>query len=257
MSSAPEEVDGQQSIVREPLAGFRIATESYGALNPPERGYFFPDDVGVWNRYDTPGRTLYAASTRLGAFTECLYGYRLDREARTAIDFMAERFGITPAQAHSLYIEEQRELGHDGPGTFPKHWREGRRIYELSSREELVWFDLGTAHSLAYIDRNFGPEIAKTCGVKAVDLSHLLGADRKLTTLISTRLRNLWLHDGSFADGIRFTSRHGVGTCWAFWMRRTDDGLDNDLVSASDGQAIYVDDPDLLNVTRRFNIRLH
>lgn len=257
MSSAPEEVDGQQSIVREPLAGFRIATESYGALNPPERGYFFPDDVGVWNRYDTPGRTLYAASTRLGAFTECLYGYRLDREARTAIDFMAERFGITPAQAHSLYIEEQRELGHDGPGTFPKHWREGRRIYELSSREELVWFDLGTAHSLAYIDRNFGPEIAKTCGVKAVDLSHLLGADRKLTTLISTRLRNLWLHDGSFADGIRFTSRHGVGTCWAFWMRRTDDGLDNDLVSASDGQAIYVDDPDLLNVSRRFNIRLH
>ncbi|WP_345474039.1 hypothetical protein QMQ05_06675 [Glutamicibacter ectropisis] len=170
---------------------------------------------------------------------------------------MAERFGITPAQAHSLYIEEQRELGHDGPGTFPKHWCEGRRIYELSSREELVWFDLGTAHSLAYIDRNFGPEIAKTCGVKAVDLSHLLGADRKLTTLISTRLRNLWLHDGSFADGIRFTSRHGVGTCWAFWMRRTDDGLDNDLVSASDGQAIYVDDPDLLNVTRRFSIRLH
>jgi len=257
MSSAPEEVDGQPSIVREPLAGFRIATESYGALNPPERGYFFPDDVGVWNRYDTPGRTLYAASTRLGAFTECLYGYRLDREARTAIDFMAERFGIAPAQAHSLYIEEQRELGHDGPGTFPKHWREGRRIYELSSREELVWFDLGTAHSLAYIDRNFGPEIAQTCGVKAVDLSHLLGADRKLTTLISTRLRNLWLNDGSFADDIRFTSRHGVGTCWAFWMRRTDDGLDNDLVSASDGQAIYVDDPDLLNVSRRFNIRLH
>jgi len=257
MSSALEEADGQPSIVRAPLAGFRIAAESYGALNPPERGYFFPDDVGVWNRYDTTGRTLYAASTRLGAFTECLYGYRIDRGARTAIDFMAEQFGITREEAHTLYIEEQRELGHEEPGTFPKNWREGRRIYELTSKEDLVWFDLGTAHSLAYIDRNFGPEIAKTCGVKAVDLSHLLGADRKLTTLISTRLRNLRLDDGGFADGIWFTSRHGIGTCWAFWMRRTDDGLGNDLIFAGEGLEIQADDPDLLDVSQRFNIRFN
>lgn len=139
----------------------------------------------------------------------------------------------------------------------PSAGREGRRIYELASKEDLVWFDLGTAHSLAYIDRNFGPEIAKTCDVKAVDLSHLLGADCKLTTLISTRLRNLRLADGSFSDGIRFTSRHGIGTCWAFWMRRTDDGLDNDLVFASEGLEIPADDPDLLNVSQRFNIRFN
>lgn len=58
MNGTLEEVDGRPSIAREPLAGFRIAAESYGALNPPERGYFFPDEVGVWTRFDTTGRTL-------------------------------------------------------------------------------------------------------------------------------------------------------------------------------------------------------
>ncbi|WP_257720417.1 hypothetical protein [Glutamicibacter halophytocola] len=38
-------------------------------------------------------------------------------------------------------------------------------------------------------------------------------------------------------------------------MRRTDDGLDNDLISASEGQEIHADDPDLRDVSQRFNIR--
>lgn len=251
-----EEEAGQPSVVRERLAGFRIATESYGALNPPERGYFFPGEVGAWNRFDTMGRTLYAASTRNGAFTECLYGYRLDQDARTAIDFMAERFGLTFNEAHNLYAEEQKASGHDAHGKLPGNWRESRRLYHLTSSEDLVWFDLSTAHSLEYIDRNLGPEIAAVCGVNAVDLSHLVGGNRNLTTLIATRLRNLRLNDGGLADGIRFESRHGVGRCWAYWMRRTDDGHDNESVVASVAQWIQVDDPDLLDVTRRFNIRV-
>ncbi|WP_157066308.1 hypothetical protein [Glutamicibacter mysorens] len=58
MNGTLEEAYGQPSIAREPLAGFRIAAESYGAHNPPERGYFFPEEVGVWNRFDTTGRNL-------------------------------------------------------------------------------------------------------------------------------------------------------------------------------------------------------
>ncbi|WP_066138016.1 hypothetical protein [Glutamicibacter mysorens] len=169
---------------------------------------------------------------------------------------MAEQFGISQEEAHALYIEEQQRPGHDELGTFPRNWCEGRRLYELASKEDLVWFDLSSAHSLEYIDRNFGPEISKSCDVNAVDLFHLFGANRKLTTLISTSLRNLRLHDVSFADGIRFTSRHGVGMCWALSMRRTDDGLDSDLVVATEGQQILADDPDLLNVSQRFNIRV-
>jgi len=256
MNGTVEEVEGQPSVVHQPLAGYRVAAENYSALNPQVRGDFFTEDVGLWNRFDTTGRTLYAAATRNGAFTECLYGYRLDPRARTAIEFMAEQFDLSVEEARNLYVDEQESLGHDHPGTIPANWREGRRLYQLSSTEDPTWFDLSTTHSLAYIDRNIGSEIYKICGVKAVDLSHLLGAERKLTTLIATRLRTLRLHDGSFADGIRFTSRHGAGTCWAFWMRRTDDGLDNEIVTSDEGSDIDATDPDLLDVTQRFNIRI-
>ncbi|MCW4466513.1 RES domain-containing protein [Glutamicibacter sp. MNS18] len=257
MSTIVEEVDGQPSIVHAPLNGYRIAAESYGALNPIERDHFFPDDVGSWNRFDTTGRTLYAASTRNGAFSECLYSYRLDSSARTAIGFMAERFGLTEDEAYNLYADEQESLGHDRPGGFPANWREGRRLYHLSSTQDLTWFDLSTTHSLQYIDKYIGPEIYRTCGVKAVDLSHLFGPDRKLTTLIASRLRNLRLEDGSFADGVSFTSRHGAGNCWAFWMRRTDDEMDHELVTSDVGSPNSTEDPDLLDVTSRFNIRVN
>ena len=146
MSTIVEEVDGQPSIVHAPLNGYRIAAESYGALNPIERDHFFPDDVGSWNRFDTTGRTLYAASTRNGAFSECLYSYRLDSSARTAIGFMAERFGLTEDEAYNLYADEQESLGHDRPGGFPANWREGRRPYHLSSTQDLTWFNLSTTH---------------------------------------------------------------------------------------------------------------
>lgn len=45
MEPGAEEVDGQPTVVRELLNGYRIAAESYGAMNPKERGYFFPDDA--------------------------------------------------------------------------------------------------------------------------------------------------------------------------------------------------------------------
>lgn len=76
-----------------------------------------------------------------------------------------------------------------------------------------------------------------------------------LTVLAAARLRDLRLVDGGFADGIRFISRHGAGVCWAFWMRRTDDGLDNELLSSGTGVSIMADDPDLLDVSRRFGIK--
>lgn len=179
----------------------------------------------------------------------------MGQDDHSAIEFMADRFGITREEAYKLYSEEQEELGHDVPGTMPPAWRESRQAYQLSSSQKLTWFDLSTEHSLNYIDKNIGPEIYVTCGVRAVDLSHLQADERLLTTLIATRLRNLMLHDGSFADGIRFTSRHGIGTCWAFWMRRTDAVLDNELVISDDGVPIDIDDPDLLEVTQRFGIR--
>lgn len=250
------DVDGQPSLLRAPLNGYRIATESYGPMSPLSRGYYFRDDVGSWNRFDTPGRTIYVARTRRGAFTECLYDRRLDHQSRSAIAFMADAFDESWEDAFARYADEQLALGHPAPGTLPATWRESRKVYELSSASELVWFDLSTDHSLAFIDRVFGEEIYRTCNVASIDASHLMGDNRVLTTLVATRLRSLRLQDGGYADGIRFSSRHGIGQCWAFWMRRIDDGLDNEPISASDGASFSAKDLDLNAVAKRFDIQI-
>src|SRR5699024_7506193 len=63
-------------------------------------------------------------------------------------------------------------------------------------------------------------------------LAHLTGEDRALTTAIATALRDeVTLDDGTLPLGIRFLSKHGhpaqgTGTCWAYWMRYVDRGLD-------------------------------
>jgi len=255
MSTTVEEADGQPSLMREGLAGYRIAAGSYGALNPQKRDYFFLDDVGHWNRYDTHGRTLYIAQERKGAFTECLYSYRLGLESRSAIQFIAERFGLGFEAARDLHAEEMSYLGHEEPGMMPASWRDGRRLYRIESTNELTWLDLNTSHSLDYIEQAMGPEIHKTCGLMDLDLSQLLGSNRLLTTLVAGRLRDLQLVDGGFADGIRFISKHGAGVCCAFWMRRTDDDLDNELLTSGTGVSITADDPDLFDVSRRFGIK--
>lgn len=250
------DIGGQPTIVRERLEGCRIATESYGPLAPLGRGYYFREDVGDWNRFDTPGRTIYAAKTRSGAFTECLYDKRLDHGARSAIEFMARQFGESFEAAQERYSSEQQLLGHQAPGVLPASWRESRKIYGLRSDLELTWFNLNTEHSLTYIDKILGAEIYRTCGVPAVDASHLERDDRMLTTLIASSLRKLRLEDGGFADGIRFNSRHGIGQCWAFWMRRTDDGLVGEPVNSDGGVEFGADDSDLVKVARRFDVRI-
>jgi hypothetical protein len=255
---AAEMIDlhGQPSLLRAPLNGYRIATESYGPMAPLPPGTLLPRGRRVLERFGAPGRTIYVARTRRGAFTECLYDRRLDHQSRSAIAFMAEAFGESWEEAFARYAAEQLSLGHPAPGTLPATWRESRKAYELRSAGDLTWFDLAADHSLAYLDRVLGAEIYRTCNVASIDASHLIGDNRALTTLVATRLRSLRLRDGGHADGIRFASRHGIGQCWAFWMRRTARGVDHEPVSSGNGSSFSVRDLDFNAVAKRFDIRI-
>ena len=51
------------ALVDGPDSAYRVAKESYGPLNPQERG-LLSDDRSLWYRFDTPGRTIYAAEQR-------------------------------------------------------------------------------------------------------------------------------------------------------------------------------------------------
>ena len=63
------------ALAQGPVAGYRIANASYGALNPEKR-----HDDGLrddWSRWDTPGRTVDLAGTLDTAFRECLAWARM------------------------------------------------------------------------------------------------------------------------------------------------------------------------------------
>lgn len=74
--------------------------------------------------------------------------------------------------------------------------------------------------------------------------------------MIATWVREQILDDGSLPLGIRFRSKHGSGYCWAYWLRRRDDGLEDEPMSADSGQEIDIDRPALVAVSARMGIKL-
>ncbi|UNK47742.1 hypothetical protein [Arthrobacter sulfonylureivorans] len=72
--------------------------------------------------------------------------------------------------------------------------------------------------------------------VKMLTATEVTGLDRDLTTLLAHVIRQQRLDDGSEPLGIAFASRTLTGRCWAYWDRRTDEGLppgSNDLQQLS------------------------
>lgn len=82
-------------LVNGPVAGVRIANPAYGPTAPPDR---INGDRASWSRWDTPGRTLYIASTKETAFRECLAWTRMTGAHRNHLAKLAALFGETPEQ---------------------------------------------------------------------------------------------------------------------------------------------------------------
>ena len=197
----------------------RLAKPSYGPMNPP------PRDGGAaragWSRFDVPScRTMYAASTAYGAYAESLAPLRpapLGRltdyfdeddpdESRGVLDVVAEEWG----HRHSFL-----------PGFIPRGWRDERREYELTLPSEGWFVDVEHSASVAAMSVAF-PDLDRQ-----LDVGHLRGPDRQLTTSIAAWLHTRVLDDGRFLHGIRYGSKHGSDwTDWAVWLRVVDDGGD-------------------------------
>lgn len=74
--------------------------------------------------------------------------------------------------------------------------------------------------------------------------------------MVSTWIRKQVLSDGSLPLGIRFKSKHGDGDCWAYWLRRRDDGMEGDAMTSSDGAPTHLHTPALKTVAGRFGIKV-
>lgn len=233
-------------------SGRRVATTNRGALDPPAR--LSGDDPAGWSRYDTPGSTVYISDNDEIAFAEVLSGYALKLGTKHPMQKDADFIGMTLED----YVKGVKDdWGNQVKmGCLPRHWRDRRSTYQLSLDNAGWWVDVEHPDSIAALGGGIGEKISDELGISQLTLGVLHGENRAATTMIATWIRDQVLDDGSLPLGIRFKSKHGGGDCWAYWLRRRDDGLDGDDMSSDSGAAIHAHNPALLTVAERFGIRI-
>jgi hypothetical protein len=235
------------------LAGYRIAKSSYGPLKPLPR----PDLPGVsrsgWSRFDTPGTTIYLADDKRTAYAETLAPTRVGKEFRSAVAFAAEQFGISQDEARGLIEEDWIRNGNMVPGWLPANWRDGRLMYRLRMVSPVPWVDLTAAETVAALNKSLGQAFDEQLGIPEITLGTLTGDNREATTLIAQWIREQVLDDGSYPAGVRFHSKYGGGACWAYWLRRTDNGLGTEPLAIVSEEEIHPHDGDLDYVLKLYD----
>lgn len=234
------------------VSGVRVATTNRGPLDPFQR--LAGEDPVDWNRYDTPGSTVYLADNPEIAFSEILSSYALklgqDHPMQKDADFMGMSL-----QDYVQAIEV--EWGNNiKPGCLPAHWRDRRNTYELRLQAGGWWVDVEHPDSIAAIGSALGERLHDELGLELLTWGVLHGEERAPTTMIASWVRGLVLDDGSQPLGITFQSKHGGGRCWAYWLRRRDDGLPEIAMHMVSQNPVPVQDPALLAVAKRFGIKV-
>ncbi|QHK18532.1 RES domain-containing protein [Pseudarthrobacter psychrotolerans] len=242
------------ALVPGPVSGHRIATVTYGALNPEKRQDGEPRDD--WSRWDTPGRTIYIADTLETAFRECLAWARMKPSHKKKLGKLAALWGITPEEVMKEIQADFDRLGHMQPGHLPFSWRDERLKHVIDVPENAgMWVDMEDQATLDALSLGPAADIKPFTGLEAVDRAAAFSNDRNVTTRIAEWLRGVTLDDGSELAGVRFKSRVGNGICWAYWMRRTDLGL-TEVAEAASGEEISPRESALATVTEAWEIRV-
>jgi hypothetical protein len=255
--------DSGLELVDNPAPGnYRIARTSFGALapvvrEPPPDGSL---DIAGWSRFDTVGRTLYSTDDRLTSFMELLAPYRTEiNGTRRALQKDADAMGIALDDYWAMIVADWDHAGTMRARWLPRAWRDGRAIYRLNYPTGW-WVDITSTHTLSALSAQLENELTHLGITGGLTLAHVTADNRAATTMIAAWLRNTaTLFDGTQPLGIRFTSKHGhptggTGTCWAYWMRATDAGLD-EPVAVVDEVAINEGDADLKTAQRLCKIQ--
>ena len=227
-------------LVPVPIIGYRVASESYGALDPRPRG---GGPRSGWNRYDTIGSTVYVAQTPTIAFLEMLSAFQLPLGKDASLQKDADALGITLKEFLEVIEADWDEQGFRGTGYIPPEWANKRNIYRVQLTGPGWWVDIENPSSLAAVRRGLGDILHSETGLQQLTTSDLRGENREVTTRIASWARAQVLDDGSQAVGLRFGSKHGGGFSWAYWLRRRDDGLGEDAIVADMGAEISASTP--------------
>lgn len=218
---------------------YRVANNSYGPMAPKPRNLTY-GDVEEWARWDSAGgRTIYSADTPTFAYLEVL-AYVTPSESLNQMPLstafpdsdepedQAAHEGSGESEATMLERigqEWQDQFGQFGIGKNTKRWREVRSLFPITLPTSGWFIDISHSDTVSALNRSGPPLDGPVHPTKRVTLANLLDENRAWTCWVATTLREAVLDDGSYAHGIHYCSKHGVeGGCWAYWLRRIDDG---------------------------------
>ncbi|RJT91533.1 hypothetical protein D6T64_01705 [Cryobacterium melibiosiphilum] len=142
--------------------------------------------------------------------------------------------GIPLDQYWSMVVADWDQAGTMRARWLPRVWRDGRVLYRLTYPPGW-WVDITSTRTLAALSAALDTELNDLGVSGGLTVAHVTSDDRAITTLIAGWLRDtVTLFDGTQPLGIRFISKHGhptngTGTCWAYWMRATDAGLNEPI----------------------------
>lgn len=198
-------------LIDRPVAMYRVAQSrpDRGPLNPLRRSTDPAADRSTWNRFDTPGLTIYGADTRATAFTESIAYKAPSARHYAGLAEIAVHQGIT-LQA---LLEELRATGKAVDGLY-HNWRLERSIFTLTF-PALPWVDLVHPDTVTAI---------KASGIARTDrmtVSDLTGDNRAITTTVAEWIRAQHLDDGRAPAGLRYPSKFGIADgdyCYAGFL---------------------------------------
>lgn len=241
---------------------WRLAKESWGPLNPRRRPA--AGDRSTWSRYDVAGHsTVYGGHPEVAAYAESLAEFKvaLSAEQTSLRDLFDEGLDDVDPDASLLSAidSEWDNLQHMRPGQIPRAWRAERRFHRLTP--PTGWFvDVERSQTISAVSQGLRGELAGL-SVEELTTGNLRGEDRMVTTTIAGWLWALVLDDGSLPLGVRYGSKHDSSwSCWAVWLRATDDGNPSgEQITASDGAEIADCDHNrpLAEVARLFRLTCH
>lgn len=218
-----------------------VAQPGRGPLNPMERASDPVVDRRDWNRFDTPGLTIYGADQRVTAFTESIAYKAPAAKNYAALSEEARFLGIRLTEL----LTDLRSAGIPIDGMEPD-WRLNREIYRLEFPGR-PWVDLTHPDTIIAIKTS---DIAASDRMSVADLT---GDDRALTTAVAQWIRAQQLDDGARPAGLKYPSKFGFSSddyCWAGFLEK------QDVDVACTGAEFSANDPDLTEAVRRTGVHV-
>lgn len=137
-------------------------------------------------------------------------------------------------------------------GSVPADWRNSRILVRIEAEQPLPFIDAGSSDTMeSFSDDPRIGQWLQSFGVESLDLSHVIGHDRRVTRLLSQWTAEMRDDEDNFLyGGIRYVSRLGAEfECWAIF--------EGTKLETAERCSVLETDSDLCRVAERYHLTIH